>query len=254
MEGTAVSTQATVGTSSGPIVQASSENPQSPEAVFIPASRKNFPNKPKAIKRTNNMSSIIKSILSGNDCHSALVEAIMGEERSGSPADLLKAVKSKRQINECKKNKMKFMEVLRKKREEAKRKEDEEAKAKQEQEKPAKSSADQAAEIIDQMSEGRSKTIIDAIARAKAKRLSESGISSEVVAKAKEEIIGLRGKKLSEGRKFDREFELLKKAKLNENDDECKELEELKAKRASGKISASQFINESRKLKSKHGR
>ena len=189
------------GTSSGPIVAASVENPGSPEAVFVPFNKGDIRQLKKTKKKDDLMSKIVESLSNGS-CGSLLSAILLNEEAEKSPAKLLKEAKEMRRMAECKKNKDKFREMLRKKRAER----DAAAKDKKEEEKP-----------VDQK-----QTIAEAMAKAKESRkgksLKEGKTAKERVSAALEKL----GKKQISERKFDREAELLRSV-LGRKDESSKQ-------------------------------
>lgn len=190
------------GTSSGPIVTASVENPGSPEAVFIPFNKGDIRQLRKIKEKDDLMHKIVESLSNGN-CSSLLSAILMSEGAEKSPAKLLKEAKEMRRMAECKKNKDKFREMLRKKRAER----DAAVKNKKE-EKPAEEEV-----------EARKQTIAEAMAKAKAnKSLKEGKTARERVSAALEKL----GKKQISERKFDREAELLRSV-LGRKDESSKQ-------------------------------
>ena len=199
------------GTSSGPIVAASVENPGSPEAVFVPFKKADFPQFKKYKKKDDFMKKIVESI-NTDKCSTLLSQIMMSETSEKSPAKLLREAAEQRRIAECKKNKDKFRELLRKKR--AKRD------AAKNEEKP-----ENGAEM---KPEDRKNAINEAVARAKAKRraqkLNEGKLSArDRVAAA---MAKLKGKQISE-RKFDREAEPLRNVLGRKTESATKEGQQL---------------------------
>lgn len=182
------------GTSSGPIVAASVENPGSPEAVFVPFSKADVKQLRKIKKKDDLMNKIVESLSDGS-CNSLLSKILLSEGAEKSPAKLLKEARELRRMTECKKNKDKFREMLRKKRAERNKA----AKADEKEEKPAEK------ENLDQK-----QAITEALAKAKerknGKSLKEGKSAKERVSAA---LAKLSKKQISE-RKFDREAELLR--------------------------------------------
>lgn len=185
------------GTSSGPIVAASVEDPGSPEAVFVPFIKADFNKVRKSKKKDDSMKKIVESLSSGADCAPLLNKILLSEGVNSA----FKEAKELRRVTECKKNKEKFREMLRKKRAAAVKKEE------------PKVAAD------GDKVEDRKKEISEAIASAKkAKKLIESKTAKERVSAALAKL----GKKQISERKFDREAELLRSA-LGRKDESSEE-------------------------------
>lgn len=186
------------GASSGPIVTASVEDPGSPEAVFVPFAKADFSKVKKPKKKDDLMKKIVESLSSGADCAPLLNKILLSEGADSA----FKEAKELRRVAECKKNKDKFREMLRKKRAAAAKKEEPEA----------------AADDNDK-AEDRKKEISEAIASAKkAKKLVEGKTAKERVSAALAKL----GKKQISERKFDREAELLRSA-LGRKDESSEE-------------------------------
>lgn len=186
------------GTSSGPIVAASVEDPGSPEAVFVPFAKADLSKIKKPKKKDDLMKKIVESLSSGADCAPLLNKILLSEGADSA----FKEAKELRRVAECKKNKDKFREMLRKKRAAAAKKEEPEA---------AAGDGDKA--------EDRKKEISEAIASAKkAKKLVEGKTAKERVSAALTKL----GKKQISERKFDREAELLRSA-LGRKDESSEE-------------------------------
>lgn len=211
------------GTSSGPIVAASVEDPGSPEAVFVPFIKADLSKVKKPKKKDNLMKKIVESLSSGADCAPLLNKILLSEGVDSA----FKEAKELRRVAECKKNKDKFREMLRKKRAAAAKKEEPEA---------AAGDGDKA--------EDRKKEISEAIASAKkAKKLVEGKTAKERVSAALAKL----GKKQISERKFDRETELLRSA-LGRKDESSKEGKTFKFECPIGFIQEIKQIPELKKL------
>lgn len=175
------------GTSSGPIVAASVENPGSPEAVFVPFNKADVKQLRKIKKKDDLMNKIVESLSDGS-CNSLLSKILLSEGAEKSPAKLLKEARELRRMTECKKNKDKFREMLRKKRAERNKaiKADE------------KENLDQKQAITE--------ALVKAKERKNGKSLKEGRSAKERVSAALAKL----GKKQISERKFDREAELLR--------------------------------------------
>lgn len=210
------------GTSSGPIVAASVEDPGSPEAVFVPFIKADLDKVQKPKKKDNLMKKIVESLSSGADCAPLLSKILLSEGADSA----FKEAKELRRVAECKKNKDKFREMLRKKRAAAAKKEEPEVAA------------------DDRKAEDRKKEISEAIASAKkAKKLVEGKTAEERVSAALAKL----GKKQISERKFDREAELLRSA-LGRKDESSKEGKTFKFECPIGFIQEIKQIPELKKL------
>lgn len=96
-------------TSVGSAIQASVNDPSSPDAVFIPFNKSN--QKTKLQKRNYKMNDLLKSIRYGGikDVMSSIKEAI------SESCDVDKALKRKKMLSECKKNKEEFKRLMQEK-------------------------------------------------------------------------------------------------------------------------------------------
>lgn len=212
------------GTSSGPIVAASVEDPGSPEAVFVPFIKADLSKVKKPKKKDDLMKKIVESLSSGADCAPLLNKILLSEGADSA----FKEAKELRRVAECKKNKDKFREMLRKKRAAAAKKEEPEA---------AAGDGDKA--------EDRKKEISEAITNAKkAKKLAEGKTAKERVSAALAKL----GKKQISERKFDREAELLRSA-LGRKDESSEESKTFKFECPVEFIKKIKHVPELKKLK-----
>lgn len=106
------------GTSSGPIVAASVEDPQSPEAAFVPFLKEPFKSVSDEEHRRNRMNRIVQDVRSG-----MMEEArkAIGQILSESCAEELGRASRRKLLRECKGNKEEFQKWLEAKKENARR-------------------------------------------------------------------------------------------------------------------------------------